>query len=737
MRRWLLCLLLLPLARVGLAQLTMPISLLASDGNLYGANESGFYSYSPITGQQTVLNGTGLSALCLERSDGTLLGIVNYDKSATAEDVTLAGVITPIASFPAGSTVVCPALANDGNYYGTSTTGGDYSYGYIYQLTAAGEINVLFNFTGGDDGDPSYDPPIQASDGNLYWYADSLLQRYSSTAGLTTLTLPYDACCGPSLLEASDGNLYSAGTTGVLQITFKGATKVIYSPPAQDGGNEDGYISNLYFTSASAAQPLAALVQYDYVNYDPNDGCNAQGNYYQMLPLSLSGTLGTDYFDIGVDEYYYGDVANSDDYSLTTVLGGNGTIYAAYTDDNQQDGGTTAEGFCNAIDTYTNYDQAYPTGTVPIQVALSQTHVKPGGSATVTWQVNNAYSDTMQQCFGFNGLSGKLPLSGSATVTAAAAGTYTPAIVCGGTETGFATLVAGNAVLTLGANATQVSQNATVTLTAKVTNPGTPAPTGKVNFMVGSTVIGTAALANSQATFTASTTGVTPGTYQVIASYAGDTNYGPATSTGVSLTVVAKAVTALSLTPASQSVMQDGTATVTATVTGNSPLGAPTGSVKFMTGATTIGTVALTAKSSTTSTAKLSALTTGIAAGSYPVTASYGGDSNDLPSSSNSVTVIVTAGTPVSLAISPNPVASNASFALTATITGKDSPSGTVSFYANGTQDLASANVTNGSGQVTLPAGTLAAGTYQITAQYAGDANNPKGTSPAVSFTVQ
>ena len=91
MRRWLLCLLLLPLARVGLAQLTMPISLLASDGNLYGANESGFYSYSPITGQQTVLNGTGLSALCLERSDGTLLGIVNYDKSATAEDVTLAG----------------------------------------------------------------------------------------------------------------------------------------------------------------------------------------------------------------------------------------------------------------------------------------------------------------------------------------------------------------------------------------------------------------------------------------------------------------------------------------------------------------------------------------------------------------------------------------------------------------------------------------------------------------------
>jgi hypothetical protein len=91
--------------------------------------------------------------------------------------------------------------------------------------------------------------------------------------------------------------------------------------------------------------------------------------------------------------------------------------------------------------------------------------------------------------------------------------------------------------------------------------------------------------------------------------------------------------------------------------------------------------------------------------------------------------------TPVTLAISPNPVPSDMSFKLTATITGKYSPSGTVAFYVNGSQDLASGNVSNSVATVTVPAGTLASGTYSMTAYYAGDSNNPSGTSAAL--TVQ
>jgi hypothetical protein len=110
-----------------------------------------------------------------------------------------------------------------------------------------------------------------------------------------------------------------------------------------------------------------------------------------------------------------------------------------------------------------------------------------------------------------------------------------------------------------------------------------------------------------------------------------------------------------------------------------------------------------------------------------------------LPSTSNgsSVTVTIKPTTPVTLAIAPNPVPADTSFMLTATINGKDSPSGTVFFYENGTTVLTSGNVSNGVATVTVPAGTLASGTYQMTATYAGDANNPTGTSPAVSLTVQ
>jgi hypothetical protein len=99
--------------------------------------------------------------------------------------------------------------------------------------------------------------------------------------------------------------------------------------------------------------------------------------------------------------------------------------------------------------------------------------------------------------------------------------------------------------------------------------------------------------------------------------------------------------------------------------------------------------------------------------------------------------VTVNATTPVTLAIAPNPVPADTSFTLTATVKGKDSPSGTVFFY-DGTQELVSANVGSGGvAQVTVTVGTLAAGTYSITASYAGDSNNPAGTSSAVSLTVQ
>jgi hypothetical protein len=751
MRRFLLCLLLLLLATPSFAQSPVTAQILASDGNLYGVSGTEFYSYYSGATGPTVLNASAPAdlTLCLERGDGTLLGISSNGTPGgwQAVDLTMDGAITAIAQFPPGPTAapVCPAVANDGNYYGTATTGGDYGRGYIYQLTAAAKINIFYNFTGGADGNGPNVSPVQASDGNLYWYYGETMLRYSATTGLLPIPVTY-LSADQQLFEASDENFYILTYDGVTRVTPSGDSTIIYTPPAASDTGNAGSIAGLY-SFGNTSYPLGVLLGYSYTNTDDEDGCQATGNYFPMQAISLAGSPGAAYFSIGSDGYYPdGIYASADQYAIQSlVFGGNGTLYAALVDTFQQDPGGFEPGNCPGETVTTNdINQTYSAASAaPISMAFEQMHIKPGGSTTLNWQALNAYSDTMQQCYAFGGLSGfsgKVAPSGSATVTSPTQGDYAVSLVCGGTEAGFATLIVTDTLISLSSSATQVTQGAPVTLTATIGDSGTPLPTGKVNFMVGTTVIGSDSLANFVATFTASTAGIPPGTYNVVASYAGDASYSPATSSAVAIKVIAKAATTTALMPSSQTLQQGAATSITATVTGNTVQGAPTGSVKFMLGSTLLATATLAAKTGTVSSATYSASTAAVPPGTYSLTASYGGDSHNLPSTSTAAVVTVTAKpapTPVTLAISPNPVPANTSFTLTATVKGKDTPSGTVFFYGDGTQLLSSTNVSGGAAQVTLPAGTLATGTYQITAAYAGDTNNPSGTSPAVSLTVQ
>jgi uncharacterized repeat protein (TIGR03803 family) len=63
-------------------------------------------------------------------------------------------------------------LASDGNFYGTTPTGGpgsnnDADFGTVFRITPAGVFTNLVNFTS-DNGTHPYAPPIEGSDGNLY-----------------------------------------------------------------------------------------------------------------------------------------------------------------------------------------------------------------------------------------------------------------------------------------------------------------------------------------------------------------------------------------------------------------------------------------------------------------------------------------------------------------------------------------------------------------------------------------
>jgi len=281
----------------------------------------------------------------------------------------------------------------------------------------------------------------------------------------------------------------------------------------------------------------------------------------------------------------------------------------------------------------------------------------------------------------------------------------------------------------LTASPNPVSAGQTLTLTATLTGDGSVWPAGTVSFLSGSALLGSATL-NSSGVATLTTTSLAAGTYSLSVQYAGGSNFLSSTSATVSVTVTGQATTTTSLTATPNPVATGQTLTLTATVKGTGST-APGGTVSFLSGSTPLGTAPVNPSGAATLT-----LTT-LALGTYSVTAQYSGNANFLASTSAVVPVAVgNQATTTSLIASPNPVATGQILTLAATVqgTGSTTPGGTVSFLSGST--LLGTAPLNSSGVATLTTSSLAAGTYSLTAQYAGNANFFASTSAAASVAV-
>jgi hypothetical protein len=192
---------------------------------------------------------------------------------------------------------------------------------------------------------------------------------------------------------------------------------------------------------------------------------------------------------------------------------------------------------------------------------------------------------------------------------------------------------------------TQNVAKATITLTLTVTpSPAfltqtvtlraigaSSAATGTVQFLDGSTVIGTAARSNGAASMT--TDGLSAGIHSLIAVYAGDANYNAATSAAFSEAV--QAPTTISLASNNATVIAGTSVQFTAVV---SPNGA-TGSVQFKDGPNVIATVSLSSGSAVFSTSTL-------AIGTHQMTAYYSSDTTHIQSTSPVLTETVNPAPP-------------------------------------------------------------------------------------------
>ena len=293
---------------------------------------------------------------------------------------------------------------------------------------------------------------------------------------------------------------------------------------------------------------------------------------------------------------------------------------------------------------------------------------------------------------------------------------------------------------------TVFGQPVTFTATVTVVVPGAGTPTGTVTFEDGSNPLGTGTLnASGMATLTVPSTSpfipaLAVGTHSITASYGGDTNDLGSTGTLSGDQMVNQVSTITTLTSNPNPSVYGQSVTFTARVEVVAPgAGTPTGTVTFKDGATVLGTGTLNASGLATFT------TSTLAVGNHSITASYGGDTNDLTSTGtltgrqtvnqSQTTTSVSTVLTTSLIDHGAVVPFGQPMTLTATVTA-DAPStavptGTVDFL-DGVTNLGTGTLNN-VGTATFTTSTLAAGVYRsIKAVYSGDGTNFAGSTAAL-----
>jgi sugar lactone lactonase YvrE len=279
---------------------------------------------------------------------------------------------------------------------------------------------------------------------------------------------------------------------------------------------------------------------------------------------------------------------------------------------------------------------------------------------------------------------------------------------------------------TAGASPSPGIGGAAVAITATVKPvAGASIPTGMVTFTCGTTTLGSAAL-NAGGTATINPV-LAPGQYSILAEYGGDANDGASTSTALALTV-GQATTQTHVTAVPNPTAYGTTVTFTAKVAGNG--GIPSGTEAFRANGTQFGVpVTLDA----TGTAKITY--SGLAAGSYTITAVYGGDANDQGSTGTSAAQLVVAklATTTDLTSSTTTGPNSQLVLVAAVLTASGTvPTGNVTFN-DGTTGLGTVAL-DSSGVATLTP-SLTNGSHSIVAVYSGDATHSPSTSQTISVS--
>jgi uncharacterized repeat protein (TIGR03803 family) len=230
----------------------------------------------------TSFNGTDGSApyysSLVQSTNGNFYGTTyegGTNGGGTVFEITAAGKLTTVYSFCSqakctdGSNPIAGLVqASNGDFYGTTVSGGANNFGTVFEITAVGKLTTLYSFcsqTNCTDGSNLFAGMVQASNGDFYGTTfgggangDGTVFEITPRGKLTTL---YSFCSQTScpdgsnpftgLVQAASGIFYGTTVSGgannfgtVFEITAAGKLTTLYSFCSQtsctDGANPGG-----------------------------------------------------------------------------------------------------------------------------------------------------------------------------------------------------------------------------------------------------------------------------------------------------------------------------------------------------------------------------------------------------------------------------------------------------------------------------------------------------------------
>jgi uncharacterized repeat protein (TIGR03803 family) len=347
---------------------------LGPDGNFYGAATSGgansFGTLFKITpaGVLTTLHdftaaeSGGAYGTPVMGRNGSFYGVT---VNTRAYSVSPSGTFKLLPNLAPGPSYAALFLAKDGNFYGTTETGGA-GFGTVFRMSATGAIKIIYSFDSTHGGFP-YGPVVQGSDGFLYGTASrggaianaGGVVFKLSTAGAITVLHEFDSTSTTDgyqpfagLVAATDGNFYGATSTGapgsaqygaLFKITKTGTYTFLHAfdnthgsdPEATAMQHTNGIVygqtnavSGVFYSLAEGIPPFVSLV---------GNTFGTAGTTVEILGDGLTGTTkvlfgtGSANFTVVSETYMTAVVPASGVTGTVTVTTPSGTLKSAQT----------------------------------------------------------------------------------------------------------------------------------------------------------------------------------------------------------------------------------------------------------------------------------------------------------------------------------------------------------------------------------------------------------------------